>query len=186
MIASAAFAKRESVDAPPAAQWSSDTTEAFVRLTRRELDRAYRLAGLILGDAAEAEEAVGDAFERAWRHMAELRDSSRFQAWFDRIVVNECRDRMRRRGRVRLVSLDGHLEQPSVLDPFARVLERDEALRSIERLPPEERVVVVLHYWADLTLEAVAERLGWRSGTVKSRLHRALERMRAAATEATE
>src|SRR3954470_560785 len=77
----------------------SDTRDLFVRLTRSELDRAYRLAGLILGNAADAEDAVGDAIERAWSHADELREPDRFQAWFDRIVVNACRDRIRRRGR---------------------------------------------------------------------------------------
>jgi RNA polymerase sigma-70 factor (ECF subfamily) len=152
--------------------------EGFSRLLEVNLDRSYRIAGLILGDAAEAEDAVGDAIERAWAHAGQLRDPARFQAWFDRILVNTCRDRIRRRSRLRFIRLDGAFDSPDNTDPFRRVIDGDEMLRSVEQLSVDERVVVVLHYWADLTLEAIAERLGWRIGTVKSRLHRALARLR--------
>ncbi len=68
-------------------------------------------------------------------------------------------------------------------DPFRSVLERDEAVRAMALLDPDERVVVVLHYFADLTLAAVAHRTGWPEGTVKSRLHHALRTMQAGLTE---
>jgi RNA polymerase sigma-70 factor (ECF subfamily) len=107
-----------------------------------------------------------------------LRDPAAFEAWFDRIVVNACRDRIRRTRRVRFVELPADDERP-VVDPFKALLDRDEVLRLIRRLSPDDRVVVVLHYWADLPLTEVAARLGWPVGTVKTRLHRALEVMRA-------
>jgi RNA polymerase sigma-70 factor (ECF subfamily) len=156
----------------------SNTRDTFVRLTRAELDRAYRMAGLILGNTGDAEDAVGDAIERAWTHVGELREPDRFQAWFDRILVNACRDRIRRRGRVRFVQLAPEFDTPAAGDAFERAIERDQILRAMVDLTPDEREVVVLHFYADLTLEAVAERLGWRTGTVKSRLHRALGKMR--------
>jgi RNA polymerase sigma-70 factor (ECF subfamily) len=56
--------------------------------------------------------------------------------------------------------------------------DEDEAVRALAPLPPDERIVVILHFWADLTLESAADHLGWPVGTVKSRLHRALERLR--------
>ena len=152
--------------------------ERFVELVDRELDRAFRIAGLILGTTAEAEDAVGDALERAWRSIDALRDPDRFQAWFDRILVNSCRDVLRRRGRVRFVELAIDADHRSP-DPFAAVLANDAAWRLVRDLPAEEREIVVLHFWADLTLEAVAERLAIPSGTVKSRLNRALGRLRA-------
>lgn len=155
----------------------SRTHGDFVRLAEAELDRAYRLAGLILGDATEAEDAVQDAMYRGWRAAESLRRIEDFRAWFDRILVNGCRDRLRRRGRVRFVALETGAS-PAVADPFRAVLDRDEALRSIAVLEPDERVVIVLHYWADLTLDDIGRRLGWPLGTVKSRLHRGLERIR--------
>ena len=151
--------------------------EAFLRLAGGELDRAYRLAGLILGNSHDAEDATQDALLRAWRSAASLRDPAGFQAWFDRILVNVCRDRLRRRGRIRFIALDPGTDVELARDPIRAILDRDEALRALETLEPDERTVLVLHFWADLTLAATAERLGWPIGTVKSRLHRALERM---------
>ena len=67
---------------------------------------------------------------------------------------------------------------PAGRDPFQTFLERDALLAGLTRLTPDERIVVVLRYWADLPLEAIADRLDWPLGTVKSRLHRALDRLR--------
>jgi RNA polymerase sigma-70 factor (ECF subfamily) len=63
-------------------------------------------------------------------------------------------------------------------DPFRSVHDRDEALRAMAELDDDQRLVVVLHYWADLTLQDIATRVGWPIGTVKTRLHHGLERMR--------
>jgi len=158
--------------------------DRFLRLANGELDRAYRLAGLLLGDQHEAEDATQDALVRAWQSIGSLRDPAGFQAWFDRILVNICRDRLRRRRRVSFVSIEPELDdagpraQPARGDPFQAVLDRDQAVRAIAGLNPDERIVLILHYWADLTLDAVAERLGWPVGTVKSRLHHGLNEIR--------
>ena len=154
-----------------------DNEERFLRLAGRELDRTYRLAGLLLGDQDDAEDATQEALLRAWRSITLLRDPDGFQAWFDRIVVNVCRDRLRRRKRIRFVPIEQRMEPRSPVDPFRAVLDRDQALRALELLNAHERIVVVLRYWADLTLADVAQRTGWPLGTVKSRLHRALLRM---------
>lgn len=153
------------------------TEERFLRLAGSELDRAYRLAGFLLGDAHEAEDATQEALIRAWRSIGALRDPDGFRPWFDRILVNLCRDRLRRRRRIRFIPLDGTAELVRASDPFGAVLDRDEVLVLLNGLDSDERIVVVLHYWADLTLVAVAQRLGWPIGTVKSRLHRALDTM---------
>ena len=164
-------------------QTAADRSDLFSSLATGELDRAYRLAGLILSDAGEAEDAVGDALERAWASLDRLRDPAGFSSWFDRILVNVCRDRLRRRRIVRFIPIEPALGRAEPTDPFRQILDRDEVLQSMRQLPDDERVVVVLHYWADLTLQGVAERLGWPVGTVKSRLHRALARMRPISTK---
>jgi RNA polymerase sigma-70 factor, ECF subfamily len=151
--------------------------ELFTPLISGRLDRAYRLAGLILGQADDAEDVVHDAAVRAWQSAGSLRDPAAFEAWFDRIVVNACRDRIRRNRRVRFVELQAE-DDRQVADPFKALLDHDEVLRLTRRLSSDERMVVVLHYWADLPLTEVATRLGWPAGTVKTRLHRALEVMR--------
>jgi RNA polymerase sigma-70 factor (ECF subfamily) len=153
--------------------------ERFLTAARPELDRLYRMAGLILADAADAEDVVQDALAHAWERFDDLREPDRFRAWLDRIVVNRCRDRLRRRGRIRFVALDDTADPPAG-DPFQSFLDRDSLLSGLRRLEPDERIAVVLRYWGDLPLEAIAERMGWPLGTVKSRLHRALRRLRTA------
>ncbi len=153
------------------------TDDELARLTESRLRRAYGLAGYILGDAREAEEAAQEAAARAWQARGKLRDLSTFDAWFERIVVNVCRDRMRRARVIRFVELE---EGDSVTagDPFRTFLAADELGRALEVLTPEQRIVVVLRFWRDLPLEAIAARLDWPVGTVKSRLHHALAALR--------
>ena len=156
-----------------------DIHERFLRLAGSGLDRAYRLAGLVLGDGSEAEDAVQDALLRAWNAAGTLRDPSGFEPWFDRILVNGCRDRLRRRKVLRFVPIDPTHDTVPVRDAFGAIGERDAILAGLSALQPDDRVVVVLHYWADLRLEDIAVRLEVPTGTVKSRLHRAKSVLRA-------
>jgi RNA polymerase sigma-70 factor, ECF subfamily len=176
-----------SADDPEAAAPARPTRkDRFLAGAGPSLDRAYRLAGLFLGNAHEAEDAVQDALVIAWQSFDRLRDGDRFAAWFDRILVNGCRDRLRRRGRVRFIALDPSID-PAAADPFRELIDRDALLSGLDRLTPDERIVIVLRFWADLPLDEIADRLGWPLGSVKSRLHRALGRMRAGlAAEGTE
>jgi RNA polymerase sigma-70 factor (ECF subfamily) len=146
---------------------------------RTGVDRRYRLAGLLLGNAADAEDATQEAMVRAWRAAASLRDPSRVDGWLDGILINVCRDRMRRRKLVRFIALGDGATAPA-RDQFQAVLDRDEVARAMRDLDADLRIVVVLHYWGGVTLEGIADRLGWPLGTVKSRLHRALRHMKAA------
>lgn len=151
---------------------------AFDRLVTARLDAAYRLAAFILaGDRAEAEDAVHDAALRAWQHFGGLRDPDRFDAWFTRIVVNVCRDRLARR-RVRLVAVDAYGQ--SSPDHADRVATSDALEEAMRTLTPEHRIVVALRYLDDCSIEEIAARTGERRGTVKSRLHYALRALRAA------
>jgi RNA polymerase sigma factor (sigma-70 family) len=158
--------------------------DLFLNLLADRLDDAYQLAGYLLGDADEARDAAQEASARAWAKFDSLRDRTAFEPWFRRILVNECRDRLRRRGRVRFVRLerddrsDDAPDDPSADDPFASTLARDALGRALGVLDPEERAVVVLHYWHDLTTAEIADTLGMRQGTVKFRLHSAYGAMR--------
>jgi len=161
-----------------AAEEPSHAHQRFLQLAGGELDRLYRLAGLILGNGAEAEDAVGEALLRGWQSAESLRTETFFREWLDRILVNVCRDGLRRRGRVRFISLTVEHDRSGPGDSFRELAERDALIGAISTLAPDERIVVVLHFWEDLTLEATAARLGWPVGTVKSRLNRALGRIR--------
>jgi RNA polymerase sigma-70 factor (ECF subfamily) len=151
----------------------------YVRAARNGVPAAYRLAGYILGDACEAQDAVQDALVKAWQNWSSLREIDAFGPWFDRIVVNVCRDRLRRHRTIRMVELEaaGDVEDD---DAFQSMFVQDEVAAAVGRLTADQRIVIALRYWQDLTLEQVAERLGLPLGTVKSRLHYALRALRPA------
>ena len=153
------------------------SAENFVRLTERELDRSYAVACLILGDRDEAEDAVHDALESAWLRWDSLRDSEYFAAWFGRIVTNVCRDRARRR-RISPITMSVLPEQPAP-DHFGAIPERELLREALGTLNVDHRIVLVLRYYEDLTLDEIARRLDKRTGTVKSRLHYGLRALRA-------
>jgi len=155
---------------------SEEARERFARLLRPEVDRAYQLAGYLLGRSAEAEDAAGEAIARAWIRFGGLRDDERFAAWLTRIVVNVCRDRLRRRRIAPFAPFDP--AEPEAGDPFATALARDAVGRALRVLGPEQRAVLVLHYWNDRSVAEIAAILGIPRGTVKWRLRAACRRMR--------
>jgi RNA polymerase sigma-70 factor (ECF subfamily) len=162
------------------------SADEFGALTERHLDGAYRLATVILGDAMEAEDAVHDAAIAAWRGWSSLRDADRFEAWFGRIVVNACRDRLRARRRRPIVELTpgqiGDVVELVRPDGIESIEARDALARVFAVLDPDEQIVIALRFWRDLTVDDIGERIGVPSGTVKSRLHHALGRLRTALT----
>jgi RNA polymerase sigma-70 factor (ECF subfamily) len=151
----------------------SDRRLAFTRLVDEDLDHAYRIAGVILGNGADAEDATHDAVVQAWRSFGALRDLGRFNAWFQRILINVCRDRLRKRRRTPVTELVV-ARSKTMPDGFAGIDDRLALNRAFERLSPDQAITVVLRFHADLTLEDVAARTGVPVGTVKSRLHAAL------------
>ena len=168
-------------DEEPAAAARPDRAATFEFLASRQLDASYRLARLILADPAEAEDATHDAFVAAWRSWSQLREPERFDAWFGRILVNTCRNRLRRARRQTVVDLSGLLELADLgLSTEDGVVNRIELERAFSALSPDHRTVLALRFYADLPIDQIAARLAVRSGTVKSRLHHALNAVRAA------
>jgi RNA polymerase sigma-70 factor, ECF subfamily len=152
------------------------SAHAFQALADEHLDAAYRLARMILRDQAEAEDATHDAFVQAWRKWSTLRDPDRFEAWFDRILVNACRDRLRVSSRRVTRDISGELGL-AIADPYAATVERDTIEQALASLSPDHRVVVALRYDRDLAADEIARRLGIPVGTVHSRLHYALRKL---------
>ena len=159
--------------------WRRDRAEAFVLLDEARLLQSYRLATLILRDRDEAEDATQEAIARAWSSWGTLRDRSRFDAWFDRVLVNVCRNRMRHVRTIRVVALDSAFDMPAA-DSHGATIARLALEPAFGRLTPEQRIIVVLRFWRGLPVEEIAERLGIPAGTVKSRLHYALKSLRTA------
>lgn len=149
---------------------------AFDALVSRHLEASYRLAAVIMGDRTEAEDATHDAFLSAWRNFSSLRDQNRFDAWFGRILVNTCRTRLRR-SRRRVLDVSAELGLAGMAgkgDLAGEAADRDALGRAFVGLNLDQRIVVVLRYYADLSIDQIAERVGIPGGTVKSRLHAAL------------
>ena len=124
--------------------------EAFTVLIGPRLDRAYGLAWHLLGRAADAEDACQEALLAAWSAWPRLRDPARFDAWFDRILVNTCIEHLRRQARRPQSTLP---EEPDIADrdTLAGLVDKDAIGRGLGRLSPEHRAVVVLRFWADLS-----------------------------------
>jgi RNA polymerase sigma-70 factor (ECF subfamily) len=156
---------------------------AFGELVALESQEGYRLSYAVLRNRVDAEDALQDAFLHAWRHLPRLRDPDRWPAWFRRVLVNsaiEVHRGRRRRATVQPLSQ----EAPPVGDSSARVALQDEVDRLMDCLEPRDRALIVLRYQQDLDVPAIAAAMGMPVGTAKSRLHRALARMRSRADHA--
>ena len=149
---------------------------AFVRLADDHLDASYRLARAILRDPGEAQDATHDALLQAWNKWSTLRDQSLFAPWFDRILINLCRNRLKRASRWDASDISGEVAVATG-DPYRQADDRDLLGRAIATLSPDHQVVVALRYYRDLQVEQIASGLGIPAGTVQSRLHYALKQL---------
>lgn len=160
--------------------------QAFAELLDLRLNQTFRTAMAILGDETEARDATQAVFIQAWTRLPQLRDPALFSAWFGRIVVNTARSALR--GRRRRTLRETHAASLPVGEGGlassgptheVRTAELDRIERAFERLSPDERAVLWLHHYEDLSLAEVGKRTGVPPRTVKSRLftaRRALER----------
>ena len=165
---------------PTAGEQTDERAAAFKRLAEAHLDASYRLARAILRDAAEAQDATHDAYVQAWRKWSTLRDPTRFEAWFDRILVNTCRNRLARSTRWQARDISEEVAMAAPGDPYRQTHDRDVLGAALLDLSPDHRIVVTLRYYLDLTIDDIAVRLEIPVGTVQSRLHYALKRLHAA------
>ena len=145
-------------------------------IARRFLPVARR----ILRDIDLAEDATQQALVAVWRELPQLRDPARFEAWSYRILVRACYAEGRRTRawspNLRILPAD----EPADRASLDAVIIRDQLERAIRRLSVDHRTVLVLHHYADMSLERVAQVLEIPLGTVKSRLHHAMHAMRVA------
>ena len=146
---------------------------------------AFRTAYLVVGDASEAEDAAQEGFVKAFYAMNRFRPGAPFRPWILQIVANEARNRRRSAGRRTALVMRTAADAPSgeaAPSPEAATLtneQREELLAAVNQLREEDRLVIGCRYFLELSEEETAAALGWRRGTVKSRLSRALGRLRA-------
>ena len=155
--------------------------DAFARLVGASIGRLNAIARLMLSDYGLAEDAVQDALVDAWRNLRGLRDPDRFHPWLNRVLVRSCqnvRRRDTRRRHVDLILLGS--PEPAQDDVQSSLARADQLERALARLTVEQRAVLVVSYFLDLPLAEAAATLGIPTGTMKSRLARALAALRAA------
>ena len=159
--------------------------DAFEELMHARIDAIYRLSYAIVGDEADARDSTQETFIAAWRRIRELRDPDRFDAWLQRIAVNAARMTLRSRGRRRVREIpSGDVEALAAASDRAAP-ERpdpDRLSAALDRLPVEQRSILVLHHLEGHGLAELAEILDVPVGTVKSRLHTARRALEAALT----
>ena len=149
--------------------------EAFGRLYEAVALDLYRMALYTLGDPQDAEDMVAETFLEAWKGIHNLRETDRFRQWMLRILSVRCKRRVARyiqeKGNI---DIDDYLEEgvPDTGGPRAEV--RD----AMARLAPDERQIVLLSVLEGYTMREIAEMLGLPQGTVSSKLHRTLKKLR--------
>jgi RNA polymerase sigma-70 factor (ECF subfamily) len=152
--------------------------DAFAQLARAAVARLDAAARLILRDPELAHDAVQEGLLRGWRDLRGLRDPDRFDAWLRQLVVHACIDILRRR-RHRAIEVElTPIDDVAVRDIASAIVDRDALDQALQRLDPENRAIVVMHYFLGMPLPEVARTLGIPLGTAKSRLHRSIQAMR--------
>ena len=154
--------------------------EAFSRLVDRHYDRCARIARRILGNREDAEEAVQDAFLRAFRALGSYEDRERFSPWLTRILINQCRTIRARVQRREEVFRDLDVQDVRfVAGPEEVNSAWPDLERALGQLPADQREAVVLRYADDLTYEEMARVTGVGESALKMRVQRAFTRLRA-------
>src|SRR6476659_625631 len=153
---------------------------AFDALIERFGDQLHSVARRILRDPYLAEDATQRALLDAWRNLPKLRDPDRFEAWLYRLVVKACHAEARRERRQRADLRLLESDEPVVQDSIARIANQEQLDRAFRRLGVEHRTVVVLIHYMGLTAGEAADAMGTPIGTVRSRLHYALNHLREA------
>jgi RNA polymerase sigma factor (sigma-70 family) len=162
---------------------------AYEALVRRHQDLAFRTAYVITGRAADAEDAAQEGFVKAWYAISRFRAGAAFRPWLLAIVANEARNRRRSGRRQDDLALRVAEDRPSgdaAPSPEAAALATEQRrllLAAVGSLSEADRQVIACRYFLDLSEAETAGALGCRRGTVKSRLSRALDRLRAVLQE---
>jgi len=158
---------------------------AYATLVRDHEETAFRIAYVICGNAADAEEAAQEAFVKAYRALGRFRSGEPLRPWLLAIVANEARNRLRSAGRRTALVLraagEGRPSGEAAPSPEAALLageRRAVLMAGLSRLNERDRTVIACRYLLELSEAETAATLGVRPGTVKSRLSRALDRLR--------
>ena len=167
-------------DAAIVARVLGGDTRAYAALVGRYRAQYARYAVRMLGSREDAEEALQDAFVRAFRSLAKCDDPERFGPWFFRILANRCRTAGTRRGRRERTFVNDEIALHNAAEehPAERSAWREELTRALARLDAEQREAFLLKHVEDLGYDEMAEITGVGVSALKMRVKRACERLR--------
>jgi RNA polymerase sigma-70 factor (ECF subfamily) len=150
--------------------------QTFADLLHPLIEPGFRLALAMLHDPQAAEDAVQEASFTAWRKLARIKDRDRIRPWFLGVVANQCRNARRLKWSTG-VSL-GLPEHLSVVSPEERSLRGADLRQAVARLRHEDRLVVVLYFYLDMSLDDVAAVAGSSVSATRARLYRSVRKLR--------
>ncbi|MED4585669.1 sigma-70 family RNA polymerase sigma factor [Brevibacillus choshinensis] len=153
---------------------------AFEQIMREYGTRVLRLVTFLVKDRNVAEDLTQDVFVKVYRHLPRFRKESSIHTWIYRIAVNECKGHLRSWA-FRKILPSSWIKRDSDVSTEQIVMhqsERDELVMQVQNLPSMYRQVIVLHYYADLSIAEVANVLSVSEGTVRTRLHRARQHLK--------
>src|SRR5918996_1211670 len=190
-------AAASAVKAAQAAGRHADARERYAELVARHQRRASRIAFHYLRDAAEADEAVQDAFMKAYTHLSSFREELPFEVWFTRILINGCLDRIKARTRRErwIVAMPesaagerDYAERtpgrgPSPEDQVLARERRRKLAAALAKLPDRQRSVFMLSHYEGCTSREVSAITGLNESTVRVHLFRAIRKLRGMLTE---
>ena len=157
--------------------------EAFCSLIELHHSAIFGTAYLMTHDRGMAEDVVQESLIKMWKHIPSLRQQSSFKPWLIRIVVNEVKQQFRKK-RAPVVPLDEALDIPDEVEDIEtktiRQEEQEDLMKTLNKMPAEQREILILRYFSDLTVPEIAAVTGQHEGTIKSRLSRTLEHLREA------
>ena len=155
---------------------------AWELLVQQQQEAGFRLAYLLVGEAGEAEDVAQETFIRAYRHLDQFDAARSLRPWLMGITANLSRNRRRSLGRyVHHISRLARLTPPEFIDPEQETARRADAnalWQAVQRMERDDQEIIYLRYFLELSVQETAETLNIAEGTVKSRLSRALERLR--------
>lgn len=174
----------------------AEARDRYAELVARHQRRASRIAFHYLRDAAEADEAVQDAFVKAYSHLGSFREELPFEVWFTRILINGCLDRIKARTRrqrwvTHLPDLPGERDfaertagtGPSPEDQLLARERRQQLAAALLKLPARQRSVFMLSHYEGCTSREVSAVTGLNESTVRVHLFRAIRKLRALLVE---
>jgi len=154
--------------------------EAFGKLVEQYRSVLFGTAYLMMRDRGLAEDVVQEALIQIWKYLPSFRLKSSIKTWLVRIAINEVKQQTRKK-KLPMIPLESAIQEIDRMNDTETTLtqneERQSLRKALDKLVPEHREAIVLHYYSDLTVPEIAAVTGQREGTIKSRLSRALDRL---------